>query len=49
MIEGCFLERNFGRWYSSTDVNVTFTNTSDEILYGAYVVCAMMDADDNSV
>ncbi len=33
----------------SNYVNVTFTNTSDEILYGAYVVCAMMDADDNIV
>ncbi len=30
-------------------VNVTFTNTTDEVLYDAYVVCAMMDADDNVV
>ena len=33
----------------SNYVNVTFTNTSDEILYGAYVVCAMMDAEENIV
>ena len=30
-------------------VNVTFTNTTDEIIYGAYVVCAIMDQDDNIV
>ncbi len=30
-------------------VNVTFTNTSDEVLYGVYVVCAMMDADGNVI
>ena len=29
--------------------NVTFTNTTDEIIYGAYVVCAIMDRNDNVV
>lgn len=30
-------------------VNVTFTNTTDEILYGAYVVAAITDNDNNIV
>lgn len=30
-------------------VNVTFTNTTEEVLYGVYVVCAMTDADDNVI
>ena len=30
-------------------VNVTFTNTTDEIIYGAYVVCAILDRNDNVV
>ena len=33
----------------SNYVNVTFTNNSEKVLYGAYVVCAMMDADDNVI
>ena len=30
-------------------VNVTFTNTTDEILFGAYVVCALMDENENII
>jgi len=30
-------------------VNVTFTNTTDEVIYGVYVVSAMTDADDNVI
>ena len=30
-------------------MNVTFTNTTDEILYGAYVVAAITDNDNNIV
>ena len=30
-------------------VNVTFTNTGSDILYGVYVVCAMMDENDNVI
>ena len=33
----------------SNYVDVTFTNTGDDVLYGVYVVCAMMDADDNVI
>ena len=33
----------------SNYVNVTFTNETNEILYGVYIVSAMMDADDNVV
>lgn len=30
-------------------INVTFTNTTDEILFGGAIVCAMMDAQDNLI
>ncbi|MBR1408768.1 MAG: hypothetical protein IJ573_07735 [Clostridia bacterium] len=33
----------------SNYVDVTFTNTGDEVLYGAYVVCAMLDNEDNVI
>ena len=35
--------------FSYNYVNVTFTNTTDEILYGSYVVCAILDPDDNVI
>lgn len=33
----------------SNYVNVTLTNTGDDVLYSAYVVCAMLDKDDNVI
>lgn len=35
--------------YSNNYVNVTFTNTTDDILYGAYIVVAMHDAEGNLI
>ena len=35
--------------YTYNYVNVTFTNTTDDILYGAYVVAAITDEEDNLI
>lgn len=35
--------------FTSNYVNVTFTNTTDDVLYGVYVVVAIMDEDNNLI
>ena len=43
------LELPGNKLFTYNYVNVTFTNTTDEILYGAYVVAAITDNDNNIV